>query len=66
MSFGYRSAVGRHGQALATLLATGREHLPTALGSHAGAEAMRLVLVPIVRLERALHECSTSGTCGDY
>ena len=49
-----RSAV-RHGEALPTLLAAGGENLPAALGAHAVAETVRLDLVSVVRLERALH-----------
>lgn len=57
--------VGRHRQALAAASAASSEHLATALGLHAGAEAVRLLLVTVVRAERALHVWEPLGNeCG--
>src|SRR5262249_7247296 len=48
-----RAGSGREARAAA--LAPSPEHRPTATGTHASPEAMTLLALPVVRLERALH-----------
>src|SRR5207253_1815551 len=48
-----RARSGR--QARAAALASGLQHRPTAPASHAGPEAVALLALSVVRLERALH-----------